>query len=124
MVLLRGEVRSGVGDLAMRMRQYSDRYKEATGVSLFPGSLNVHLPDPWPLPDGTMTLPPEDVGRLVHLLPCTVSGLSCFIFRTDNAERAGPDEQRIVELLAEVRLRDALDLADGDEIEIAVGEHT
>lgn len=106
----------------MRMRQHVKQYEAATGMTLYPGSLNVHLPEPWLLPDFTLTLPATSVGRLVHLVQCSVSGLPCFIFRTDNAEQAGPAEKRIVEVLAEVRLRDALGLADGDLVEIVVDE--
>ena len=122
MTVLQGEVTAGAGDLAKRMRTFAEHYEAATGMRLYPGSLNVRLPQPWPLPNKTMLLPAERVGRLVHLVPCSVSGLKCFIFRTDNAERAGPSEQRIVEILAEVRLRDALSVADGDVIEIVVDE--
>lgn len=122
MTVLRGEVTAGVGDLANRMRMYAEHYEAATGMRLYPGSLNVRLAEPWPLPDTTMLLPTERVGRLVHLVPCSVSGRKCFIFRTDNAEQAGPEEQCVVEILAEVRLRDALGITDGDVIEIIVNE--
>jgi riboflavin kinase, archaea type len=120
MSVLRGEVTTGVGDLAKWMRMHAERYEAATGMRLYPGSLNVRLPQAWPLPDHTMMLPAEHVGRLVHLVPCSVYGRACFIFRTDNAEQVGPDEQRFLEILAEVRLRDEFGLTDGDVVEIVV----
>lgn len=120
MTLLRGVVTSGVGDLAGRMRQHERHYTDAAGMALYPGSLNVRLPEPWPLPANTIQLPADLVGRDVHLVPCTVLGRRCYIFRTTNADKAGPDEQRIIEILAEVRLRDEHDLVDGDAIEIQV----
>lgn len=122
MTVLRGEVTAGAGDLAKWMRTYAEHYEAAIGIRLYPGSLNVRLPGPWPLPNKTILLPAERVGRLVHLVPCSVSGRKCFVFRTDNAERAGPEEQRVVEILAKVRLRDALSVTDGDVIEIVVDE--
>lgn len=122
MTVLRGVVTTGVGDLAGRMRTYGEHYEAATGMRLYPGSLNVRLPDPWPLPARTIRLPADRVGRLVHLVPCRVSGRRCFIFRTDNDERAGTNGRCVVEVLAEVKLRDALGLADGDVVEIVVGE--
>ena len=122
MVVLRGEVTAGVGDLAGRMQMYAEHYEAATGMRLYPGSLNVRLAKPWPLPPNTIRLPAEHVGRLVHLVPCTVSTRRCFVFRTDNAERAGPHEQCVLEILSEVRLRDELGLTDGDEVEIVIHE--
>ncbi len=122
MTVLRGEVTTGVGDLAKRMRLHAEHYEAATGMRLYAGSLNLRLPDPWPLPNNTILLPAERVGRLVHLVPCSVSTRSCFVFRTDNAEHAGPDEQRAVEILAGVKLRDEFNLIDGDEVEIVVDD--
>lgn len=122
MTVLRGEVATGVGDLAARMRQYAEHYEAATGMRPYPGSLNVRLPQPWPLPGTTILLPAEQVGRLVHLVPCSVLTRRCFVFRTDNAEQSGADEQRVGEILAEVRLRDEFRLADGDVVEIVVNE--
>ena len=122
MTVLRGEVTTGVGDLAGRMRLYAEQYETATGMRLYPGSLNVRLPEPWPLPGNTIVLRAADVGRLVHLFPCSVAGRRCFIFRTNNADRAGRDEQRVVEIVAEVKLRDEFSLIDGDVVEIVVDE--
>lgn len=42
------------------------------------------------------------MGRLVHLVPCLFMGRGCFLFRTDNAERIGGDEHRILEVLSDV----------------------
>ena len=104
------------------MRLYADHYEAAAGMALYPGSLNVLLAEPWSLPQATIRLPAKQVGRLVHLVPCSISGIQGFVFRTDKAERAGPTEQRVVELVAPMRLRDALGLVDGDTVEILVTE--
>jgi riboflavin kinase len=119
-VVLKGEVTTGVGDLAKWMRQYAEHYEAATGMRLYPGSLNLRLPEPWPLPDDTIRVPAERVGRTVHLIRCSISSRSCFIFRTDNAEQGGPDEQRVIEILSEVNLRNEFGLSDGDMLEIVV----
>jgi CTP-dependent riboflavin kinase len=122
MVVFRGVVVSGEGDLSRWMDRYRSEYEEATGVSLFPGSLNVVLDEPWPLPPRTITISADRVGRLVHLVPASIEGHDCFIFRTDNAERAGPDDRRVLEVLAAVRLRDALGVDDGDSVEVKVDD--
>lgn len=121
MAVLRGRVASGDGDLNRWIELYSDGYAAATGLRLFPGSLNILLDDPWQLPDETLQVPEERVGRLVHLVPCQFMGRSCFLFRTDNAERLGGDEHLILEVLSDVRLRSAHGLSDGDVVEVTVG---
>ena len=70
-------------------------------AAFYPGSLNLVLDDPWPL-------------------PCSVRGRRCFIFRTDLAEQTGGDEHRTLEILAAVCLRDDLGLTDGDKVEVIV----
>ncbi|MGH9157635.1 MAG: hypothetical protein ACRD1K_17770 [Acidimicrobiales bacterium] len=55
-------------------------------------------------------------------MPCTVGSRRCFIFRTAQAEAASGDEHRILEILAEVRLRDVLGVADGDHVEVVVAD--
>jgi CTP-dependent riboflavin kinase len=67
-----------------------------------------------------MTLRPEEVGRLVHLVPCSVGGYRCFIFRTDLAEQTGGERHQTLEILSAVCLRDALGLIDGDEVQVVV----
>ena len=122
MAVLRGHVTRGDGDLSRWMRVYAAEYEAATGVSLYPGSLNLVLDGPWTLPADTLTISADRVGRLVHLVPCRVQERRCFIFRTDNAEQDGPAEQRVLEVLAEVRLRDDLQLDDGDPVEVVLDE--
>jgi riboflavin kinase, archaea type len=102
------------------MELYSDEYAAATGVRLYPGSLNILLEDPWALPDETLQVSEEHVGRLVHLVPCLFIGRGCFLFRTDNAERIGGDEHLILEVLSDVQLRSAHGLSDGDIVEVTV----
>lgn len=121
-MVLTGRVASGTGDLARWMTVHAAAYATATGMALYPGSLNLVLDEPWPLPSARTTLPVDEVGRLVHLVPCTVRGRRCFIFRTDRAERSGEQEQRVLEILADVCLRDALAIVDGDALEVVVDD--
>jgi len=120
MALLRGRVATGAGDLNRWMQLYSDEYEAATGLRLYPGCLNILLDEPWSLPDETLQLSAERAGRLVHLVPCSFMGRDCFIFRTDNAERAGFDEHLVLEVLADVSLRSAHGLRGGDLVEVMV----
>lgn len=71
MTVLVGRVTTGVGDLALWMRRYRDAYREATGIGLVPGSLNVQLEREYPLPDADgIRLTADAVGREVRLVPC------------------------------------------------------
>ena len=122
MATLRGRVVTGAGDLHRWMQRYSDEYQAATGLHLYPGSLNIRLDDPWVLPDDTLRLPAERVGRSVHLVPCSFMGSDCFIFRTDKAELAGGEEHLVLEVVSTVGLRTAHGLSDGDLVEVTVAD--
>ena len=57
----------------------------------------------------------------VSLLPCSVSGIQGFIMRTDpNADGTGDHPKTIIDAAAQVRLRDALNVSDGDIVTIKV----
>jgi riboflavin kinase, archaea type len=119
-VVLRGLIASGEGDLAQWMRLYRESYSAATGLALFPGSLNVVLPEPYELPDDRLRLTADEVGVGVNLVECVAFGRRAFIFRTDFDDAKGPAQRSLIEILSDLRLRDAYHLEDGDVIEIVV----
>jgi riboflavin kinase, archaea type len=105
------------------MVQYADLYQRVTGVRLFPGSLNVTLSHEYRLPVHRLRLEPGHYGGRVgmNLVPCTIGDLPGFILRTDQNEAGtGHHGREIVEVAAQVGLRDALGLVDGDEVEIVI----
>jgi len=118
--VLRGRVESGKSDLAQWMRLHALKYSAATGLRLYPGSLNVRLDAPYELPEQRIRLSADDVGVGVNLVAASAFGRPIFIFRTDADDAKGPDQRRLIELLSDVRLRDVYDLADGAVVEIAV----
>jgi CTP-dependent riboflavin kinase len=120
MTVLRGRVAGGKADLAQWMVMYADRYSAATGLSLYPGSLNLMLPKPYELPVDRIQLPASDVGVNVNLVECLAFGRRAFIFRTDADDRKGPERRMLIEILSEVRLRDEYGLTDGDLVEVTV----
>ncbi len=119
---LRGTVASGTGDLARWMVVYADAYRDVTGVSLYPGSLNVELDREWRRPEPPpLRLEPDRVGVGVGLVPCAINGHQAFIVRTDRNEAGEGDHPRtVVEVVAEVHLRTCLNVADGDTVELLV----
>jgi riboflavin kinase, archaea type len=57
----------------------------------------------------------------MSIVPCTIAGIDAFILRTDkNNAGLGDHAPTVVEIAAPVRLRNALDLHDGDLVEITV----
>jgi riboflavin kinase len=122
-MLLRGRVTDGLGDHAHWMTVHADLYEAKTGVRLYPGSLNVELDHPWHVGSQRIRLEPPVYGVALSIVPCTINRLDAFILRTDKNDRGeGGHPPNILEVAAAVRLRDALGLQNGDEVEIIVAE--
>jgi riboflavin kinase, archaea type len=120
-VRLRGRVASGVGGHAKWMRIHADLYEVKTGVRLYPGSLNVVLDGPWHVSDYRVRLEPPEYGVGLSIVPCWIEAIEGFILRTDKNDCGeGDHPPNILEIAAAVRLRDALGLCDGDQVEITV----
>ncbi|MDP6452975.1 MAG: DUF120 domain-containing protein [SAR202 cluster bacterium] len=123
-MILSGTVRSGKGDFSYWMGKLHALYTEKTGVTLYPGSLNIELAAPYDLPlEGVTRVEKEEYGGRVSvsILPCMVSGIHAFIMRTDqNADGSGDHPRTIIEVAAQVRLREALGLSDGDIVTVEV----
>jgi CTP-dependent riboflavin kinase len=58
-------------------------------------------------------------------VPCKIAGRKAFILRPDtDAGKYGDPPERILEIAADVNLRDMYRLKDGDIIEIEVSENS
>lgn len=132
---LRGIVVTGTGDLAGRMRTVPgllDAYERRTGLRLHPGSLNVQLEEEFRVPPGAARLEREDYGGAVAawLVPCTIArvagasdGVGAFIVRTERNEAGdGVHPRTLIEVVSDQRLRDALGVADGDEVVVDLSD--
>jgi riboflavin kinase len=121
LAILRGKVVSGMGNFSHWIEKLRDHYLGKTGMSLFPGTLNVQLEEPYTLPSEVIRLEAQEYGGSVsvNIVPCSISGKSAFILRTDaNEEGRGHHPRTIIEVATDVRLRDHLHLSDGDLVEI------
>ena len=57
----------------------------------------------------------------VSMQPCTIFDRSAFILRTDaNAEERGHHPKNVIEIAADVKLRDAYGPQDGDLVEVSI----
>ena len=124
-MILRGKVKSGSNNLSYWMERMEDLYYAKTGLHLYPGSLNVELEEPYILPEDVIRIEKEEYGGIVSLslCPCEIFGRKAFILRTDrNASGKGEHPLTLIEIITDIRLRDAHQLADGDVVEVSVGD--
>jgi riboflavin kinase len=129
-LLLRGRVVSGMGSFSYWIDKLQEHYLAKTGMRFYPGTLNVRLQEPYSLPKRAIRLEASEYGGTVSvsMVPCLIrssrspSGRPAFLLRTDANEAArGHHPKTVVEIACDVRLRDAFDLKDGDEVEIELG---
>ncbi len=126
MITLKGRVSSGKNNASYWLNRSNSEYKKKLGLeTLFPGSLNILLSEPshykMLAPENTnlIIIEMDEFGweRRIIMQPCTIKERKAFIWRTHNAER---DDTHLIELITDVKLRDALSLKDGDEVEVIV----
>ena len=121
MPVLRGVVVSGMGNFSFWLEKLESFYAQKTGMRLFPGTLNLRLPEPYSLPVEVIRLEKEEYGGTVSvsMVPCRVFERQAFLLRTDaNEAGTGHHPKSIIEIATDVKLRDAYSLRDGDEVEV------
>jgi riboflavin kinase len=122
-LILRGKVVSGIGGFGYWIGTLRDHYERKTGMVLYPGTLNVSLDAEYSLPAKVLRLEGEEYGGSVsvNLVPCSIQGTRAFLLRTDENEQGSGDHPKtIVEIAADVRLRDLYRLQDGDTVEVVI----
>ncbi len=123
MATLRGKVVSGAGNFSFWIDKLHAHYLRKTGMSLFPGTLNLQLDQPWSVPPRPLRLEAQEYGGTVsvNLVPCSVFGRAAFILRTDaNEDGRGHHAKTIIEIATEVKLRDCYHLEDGDMVDVHI----
>jgi riboflavin kinase, archaea type len=123
MMVLRGQVVSGVGSFAYWIRQLREHYERKTGMVLYPGTLNLKLDAEYFLPKKVIRLEGAEYGGRVsvNIVPCSIKGRKAFLLRTDaNEQGQGDHPKTIVEIATDVRLRDLYQLQDGDYLELTI----
>jgi riboflavin kinase len=133
-LLLRGAVVSGMGNFSYWIEKLQEHYLRKTGMRFYPGTLNVRLDASYSLPQQVIRLEASEYGGTVsvNMVPCVIrilgqvihgqiGGRQAFLLRTDaNEEERGHHPKTIVEIAADVRLRDFFGLKDGDFVEIEI----
>ena len=127
--LLAGKVQAGFGDASRWLKLFNAAYSDKLGMPVFPGSLNIALDHVFDWFDvryeaHRIWFDREEYGgeRDILLLPCELVSLDhrkAFLWTPTTAARDRPDP-RVVEIVADVNLRDHFGLQDGDAVEIRV----
>jgi riboflavin kinase len=127
-LILRGEIRTGVGNFSFWLHKLEPYYTRKTGMRLFPGTLNVHLTGgSYTTPTNPLRLEKEEYdGRVsVSIVPCKIFGRNAFILRPDtDTGKYGDPPERILEIATDVNLRDTYNLKDGDVVDVEVSENS
>jgi riboflavin kinase, archaea type len=121
MTRLRGKVVTGVSSFGYWIERLSPFYEAKTGMRLYPGTLNLELSAPYPLPPDVLRLEAHEYGGSVSvsIVPCRIFDRRAFLLRTDpNEQGSGHHPRNIIEIAADIRLRDAYHLNDGDWVEV------
>ncbi len=125
-LILRGEIRTGVGNFSYWLDKLEPYYTRKTRMRLFPGTLNVHLTSgSYGAPTNALRLEKEEYGGRVSvsIVPCKIAGRKAFILRPDtDAGKYGDPPERILEIATDINLRDTYKLKDGDIVEVEISE--
>jgi len=129
-MIVTGTVQSGVGDASFRISQHRNVYEQWTGLKLFAGSLNILLPAKfdWHAPGvlaykKTHSLVPYGGNREICLIPCEIYANDLdrvygFAWATTNA--ADEPDYSVLEIVSDVKLREALRLTDGSATSVEI----
>ncbi len=119
---LTGRVGPGMGFATRLIWSQRLQFRAVLGVDLFPGTLNVYMDEEYRVPDDALVIESYDAGRSMFFVPCTIGETEGWIMRPFIMEFRGfPHPRSVIELVAEVKLRDVHGLADGDVVEVNVG---
>ena len=126
-VVIKGRVFTGVGEGAsyVSLPFYREAFKRVLGFDPYPGTLNLRVEPECAETVGSLRgrgllIPRRVVNGVeygwVRCLPARIRGIEAAVLIIEKTVH-GPD---VVEVVAPVRLRDALGLKDGDVVEVEV----
>ena len=125
-----GVVESGASDAARWLRLFNAEYNRKLGMSVFPGSLNLLLPEPFDWSAAFVTTNQirfgrEEYGgeRHILLVPCALESLGdvpAHLWRTTTPHVAR--DAHVLEIISAVHLRSTYGLKDGDRVSIRLDD--
>ena len=127
--VLAGKVQAGFGDASRWLNLFNTAYSQKLGMSVFPGSLNIALDHVFNWFEARykphiIWFGREEYGgeRDILLLPCELVSLDhrkAFLWTPTTAAKDRPDPC-VVEIVADINLRNHFALQDGDVVETRV----
>ena len=121
-----GQIEAGAQNARIWLTRFNDSYARKLGMAVFPGSLNLRLPHAfdWTNPryaPAVIRFDRSEYGgeRDILFLPCrleTLNGHPAFLWTT-TTPRQGAD-LHLVEIVADISLRDTFGLKDGDIVAV------
>lgn len=124
MTTYKGTIVSGTGNMSKRMAADSIAlavYEKESGQTLVPGSLNIKLDHAIDMPKTSRLITRNDTEGEAHIYitPAFVCGIPGFAVRNKIAEEGhGRHAKDIIEIISAHKLRDELQLTDGDTVEV------
>ena len=122
-----GQIEDGKGDAAFWLKKYSLEYQRKLGVKIYPGSLNIKLPNFFyfrqdDLAAKLIDMDKSEYGgeRNILMLPCLIFQKNAFLWRTQRAEDGmiANFDYSLVEIITNIHLRSSYNLANGQLLEI------
>jgi CTP-dependent riboflavin kinase len=125
-----GQVEAGTQNASIWLTRFNDAYKRKLGMPVFPGSLNLRLPHAFDWTDprygpSLIRFDRAEYGgeRDVLFLPCRLETLNrhpAFLWTTTTPREGAA--LCLVEIVADISLRDRFGLKDGDVLAIDIVE--
>jgi CTP-dependent riboflavin kinase len=122
-MILEGTVKSGLGDAWFWVKKAEDILKKKTGLTVFPGTLNIELENPYNLIDDIIIIEKEEYGGQFQVLvkKCKINNHPACILRTEkNEEGSGDHPLNIIEVVSDINFRETYNLKDDDTILVEI----
>ena len=122
-MILKGKVKSGLGQASFWMKKAEQAFYNKIGIKLFYGTLNIELDKDYELKGNLIVLHKEEYGgtQEVYIQECEILGHKSYIVRTDKNMSENRDHPlNLIEIVSDVNFREKYNLKDEDEIKIQI----
>lgn len=127
MKVFSGKIEKGNGVASCNLRHVAQLIGNRIGIpDIIKGTLNVRIDEPYKVPPDATVLPHEyNDQETLKLKRCRIRGIRCCIMRPDFHEMAKEPKQlkdalTRLEIMSDRKLRDALNLEDGDPVNVEI----
>ena len=122
-MILKGKVKTGLGQATYWMKKAEDVFEQKLGKRLFNGTLNIELDNDYVIENCNGILKKEEYGGTedVYIKECIVFGHESYILRTKkNSTKNGDHPLSLLEIVSDINFREKYNLKDEDIVEITI----